>query len=156
MIAKRAVAAVCLSALGGLAHGQSGGGSRSAEYVFMTMAYVQECVQADELLRKTCARIGAHLSDRNKDKCALPSVPFATRTERSYRAFKETYRADIESNEAKLAGFLAETAATFDRQFAQVRAGKISMIDLESLSREVNDRCATVEREWLAPRPRPR
>ena len=37
-----------------------------------------------------------------------------------------------------------------------VRAGKVSMLDLEALSRELKDRCVTVEGEWLAPNRKPR
>jgi hypothetical protein len=107
-------------------------------------------------LRKTCARIGAQLSQRNRGYCALPSEPFEARTARAYRAFRDAHRAEIENNEAKLEKLLGKTSANFERQFAQVRAGKVSMPDLESLSGEVRDRCATVEREWLVPNPRPR
>jgi hypothetical protein len=138
-------------AYAGVAHGQSGAGDRSGDFVALTMAYVQQCVQADELLRTTCARIGPHLSDRNKDKCALPPVTFEARTARSYRAFKENYRTQIAENEVKIAKLLKKTGDAFNQQFAQVRAGKVSMPDLESLSGELRDRCVTVEREWLAP-----
>ena len=100
--------------------------------------------------------IGSHLSDKNREHCALPSESFEARTARSYVAFKETYRAEIKENEVKLAKVLNKTSEGFERQFAQVRAGKVSMFDLESLSRELKDRCVTVEREWLAPNRKPR
>ena len=156
MIGKCAYGMVCLLACGDLAHGQSGRGNGSVDVVMMTMAYVQECIQVDELLRKTCARIGPHLADKNREHCALPSESFEARTARSYAAFKESYRAEIKENEAKLAKLLKKTGEAFEQQFAQVRAGKVSMLDLEALSRGLKDRCVTVEREWLAQNRKPR
>jgi hypothetical protein len=138
------------------AHGQAGGGSRATELVVMTTAYVDECRRADDLLRQTCARIGAQLSDRNKGNCALPAESFAARTARSYAAFRATYRAEIQDNEARIAGLLKTINEDFDRQFAQLRAGKVSMLDLETLNRLLRDRCSTIENEWLAPGRNPR
>ena len=138
------------------AHGQAGGGSRATELVVMMTAYVEECRRADDLLRQTCARVGAQLSDRNKGSCALPAESFASRTARSYAAFKETYRAEIKDNEARVAGALKSVGEDFDQQFAQLRAGKVSMLDLQTLNRLLGDRCAMVENEWLAPGRKPR
>jgi hypothetical protein len=151
MIRIFALGSLCLLAYGDLACAQPGGGSGSADYVMLTIAYVEECKQADALLRATCARIGAHLPDKHKGKCALPSEPFETRIASSYRTFRESHRAEIEENDARLAKLLKATHDAFEHQFAQVRAGKVSMFDLESLNRELTDRCVTVEREWLAP-----
>ena len=149
MIGKCAYGVACLLACCGLAQGQSTRRDGSVDFVMMTMAYVQQCIKADDLLRKTCARIGSSLSDKNKANCVVASVPFETRTARSYVAFKETFRTQISENDALIAKALKKTGDAFDRQFAEVRAGRISMFDLESLSRELNDRCVTVEREWL-------
>jgi hypothetical protein len=156
VIARCLYCVACLLAGAGVAQAQSGGGNRAGDFVVLTMAYVQECIQADDLLRKTCARIGAQLSQRNRGYCALPPEPFEARTARAYRAFRDAHRAEIEINEAKFQKLLGKTSANFERQFGQVRAGKVSMPDLESLSGEVKDRCVTVEREWLVPNPRPR
>ena len=142
---------ICLLLACGLAHGQAAKGSGASTLVTMTAAYVQNCIQIDELLRKTCARIGPNLSDRNRKFCELPAVPFEARTARSYAAFKETHRAEFKENEAAVARSLTIARSSFERQFAEVRAGRVSMPDLESLSRELGDRCTTVETEWLAP-----
>ena len=139
-----------------LAHGQAGGGSRATELVVMMTAYVEECRRADDLLRQTCARVGAQLSDRNKGNCALPAESFASRTARPYAAFRETYRAEIKDNEARIAGLLKSIGEGFDQQFAQLRAGKVSMLDLQTLNRLLGDRCAMIENEWLAPGRKPR
>jgi hypothetical protein len=117
---------------------------------------VQHCIQVDDLLRRTCARIGRHLSAKNAQKCDLPAVTFEARTAGPYRAFKASFRAEIKANEAKIEAVLRKTRAAFERQFAQVRAGRVSMLDLESLAGELGDRCTVIEREWLAPGPKPK
>lgn len=154
-IGAAAAVVVGLLASATLAQAQTGG-NRATEIVAMTMAYVQECRQADDLLRKTCARVGAQLSERNKGNCALPVESFEARTARAYDAFKQSYRSEIKDNEARIAKLLKTTGENFDQQFAQLRAGKVSMLDLETLNRVVRDRCAMIENEWLAPGRKPR
>ncbi len=136
---------------GGIAHGQAARENGTVSYITLTAAYVRTCGEADTLLRNTCARIGDKLNDRNKQYCQLPAVSFEVRTARPYAEFKETYRVEFKEHDAEIAKLLAKTGKSFDAQFANVRAGKVSMDDLESLNRILGDRCVTVEKEWLVP-----
>lgn len=145
----------CLLAVGGLAQGQTRPDKGKAEFVLLTMASVEECIAADSLLRKSCALVGVHLPEKSKKYCELPPTPFEARTARAYAAFKETYRAEVEENDADFAKVMRRAKRSFDRQFAEMQAGKVSTMDLELLSGLLDDRCRTIEREWLAPRRRP-
>ncbi|MEO5766185.1 MAG: hypothetical protein ABIR52_12830 [Casimicrobiaceae bacterium] len=86
----------------------------------------------------------------------MPRETFRARTARSYLAFRQAHRDDIATNEPKIAAASAVARESFDHQFAQVRAGKVSMLDLESLHKEATQRCKVVETEWLAPRAAPK
>lgn len=146
-------ALACALAAGGLAHAQTSSGTGAASYLLLTMGAVQECIAADDLLRKSCARVRGQLPDKTRTYCELPATPFEARTARAYAAFKETFRAEIKENEADFAEVLRRARESFDKQYARTRAGTISMMDLESLSRVLADRCRRVEHGWLAPKP---
>jgi hypothetical protein len=112
-------------------------------------AYMDQCIQGDDLLRSTCSRIAAHLSERNRKYCELPADSFQQRTDRDYRDFQASFHADIESKKDTVEAAMRKTRDAFDTQFAQLRAGKVSMLDLESLHRFLGDNCLTIEKEWL-------
>jgi len=150
VIGKCARGIACLLLCCGLAHAQSGKGDASLEFVVMTMAHVEGCIRADDLLRRTCTRI-VRLPAKDNANCALPVQPFEVRNARSVLAFKEAFRTQIAENDALLADVIKRGNESFDREFAQLREGRISMFDLEKLSRELNGRCANVERRWLDP-----
>jgi hypothetical protein len=156
MIEKCVWGLVCLIALGGIAQAQTRTDKGKAEFVLLLMGSVEECIAADELLRKSCALVGAHLPDRSKKYCDLPATPFETRTARAYAAFKETYRVEVKENEVDFEKVMRRVNKSFERRFAEMRAGNVSMLDLESLSALLEDRCRTVEREGLAPNRKPR
>jgi hypothetical protein len=156
MIEKCVWALACLLAVGGIAQAQTRTDKGKAEFVLLAMASAEECIAADALLRKSCALVGRHLSDSNRKYCELPATSFEARTARDYAAFKETYRVEIKESEADFAKLMRRLNRNFERRFAEMRAGKISMLDLESLSGLLNDRCQTIEREWLAPNRKPR
>ena len=144
-------ALACALAAGGTAQAQPRSAGGAAEFVLMTLASVEGCIETDELLRKSCARVGGQLPDKTKTYCELPATPFKARTAHAYAAFKEFFRAEIEENEADFAHVMRQAHASFDKHYAQMRAGRISMMDLESLSRELAHRCRRVEHDWLAP-----
>ena len=131
------------------AHAQRAADDAAASRVTMTVAYVESCLWMDELHRSTCARIGANLSEKNRKLCATSDRSFAQRISVSYPAFKQRHHPTIAANEASIASAVAKTRASLERQFAQMRAGKVSMPDLDSLARELGDRCTVVEAEWL-------
>ena len=58
-------ALACALAAGGLAHAQTGSGKGAASYLLLTMGAVQECIAADDLLRKSCARVRGQLPDKS-------------------------------------------------------------------------------------------
>ena len=146
-------ALACALAAGGLAHAQTGSGKGAASYLLLTMGAVQECIAADDLLRKSCARVRGQLPDKTRTYCELPATTFEARTARAYTAFKETFRSEIEANQADFAEVLRLAQESFDKQYARTRAGTISMMDLESLSRLLADRCPRVEHDLRAPKP---
>jgi len=153
MLIRGVCALACALAAGGLAHAQTTGGKGAAYYLLLTMGAVQECIAADDLLRKSCARVRGQLPDKTRTYCELPATPFEARTARAYAAFKETFRAEIKENEADFAEVLRRAQESFDKQYARTRAGTISMMDLDSLSRVLADRCRRVEHDGLAPKP---
>ena len=154
MSASWAFGIACFLCAGNLAYGQAGKENISESRVIYTAALMQNCTQVDELLRKTCARFGSQLSDTYRKYCDLPAESFEVRTARPYRALKEAFRTEFKAHEPKAAAALQTARESFEQQFAQVRAGKVSMIDFESLGREMRDRCSVVEREWLSLTPR--
>lgn len=156
MIGKCLWGVVCLIAAGALAQAQTRSQKGAPEFVLMTMMNVEECIAADDLLRKSCARVGGKLPDRSKTYCDLPAAPFEARTARSYATFKETFRTEVKEIEANFAAAMRRARASFERQFEQTRAGRISMMDLELLSDLLERRCRLVESRWLAPERWPR
>jgi hypothetical protein len=81
--------------------------------------------------------------------CELPEETFEARTAESYRAFRESWREQIEANETALSKLAADGQADFDRQFEKAIAGTVSGFDLESLNRLLKRECTTIETEWL-------
>jgi hypothetical protein len=120
-----------------------------AEGLIMVEAHMRECLEADNLLRNTCPRIVEHLSDANKKHCSLPVTTFEERTAYAYRAFHDAHADEIAANADRIAKVTRIAQESFDHQFAEVRAGRVSMFDLETLQRILNDTCATTE-QWLA------
>jgi hypothetical protein len=156
MIKRSAWGLVCVLGLNGLTRAQTGGDPVLTSHVLMVMASVEECITVDELLRKSCARVGWKLPDKNQTYCELPATPFQARTARAYAAFKETYRAEVAASAADLADVMRQANKGFDKQFAEMRAGTISMTGLESLSRQMNGQCRVIERDGLVPYRKPR
>lgn len=149
------VAVTCLLVCGGMAAAQTRSGKGPSELVLLTMASVEECVMADELLRQSCSRVGAHLSGENKKYCEAVATPFEARTARPYAAFKQANRDEINAYEADIAKVIGKVKRSFERQYADMRAGKVSMLDLERLSGLMADRCQTIE-QLLVAKPKPR
>jgi hypothetical protein len=127
-------------------------GKGDADGLVMAIGQIEECKQVDVVLRDACDAVGKFLSDKNKKFCDLPPESFATRTANSYAAFRQSFRAAIDENESKIAKVTEMVKRSVDEQFAQVRAGNVSMLDLEGLSREMSGRCTVMEQEWLVPR----
>lgn len=138
------------------AHAQVSDAVRLENYLVLTTTYVESCLWIDDLLRRTCARIGSHLSEANRKKCDLPDRSFRERIARSYPAFKDRYRDQLKAIQPRIDRTLRSTQQDLDQQFAEVRAGRVSMVDLDALGRELGDRCVTMEKEWLAPTQVPR
>jgi hypothetical protein len=88
------------------------------------------------------------LSEPNRGNCERLAEPFEARTARARRAVREAHRAEISENEAKLEKLLGNTSANVERQFAQVRAGKVSMLDLEPLGNRRNSPGVGSGRDW--------
>ena len=147
---------VFLLGIGPLAHAQVSDDTRLENYLILATTYTESCLWIDDLLRKTCARIGSHLSDANRKKCELPDRSFRERIARSYPAFKDRHREKLKAIQPKIDKVLRSTQQDLDQQFAAVRAGKVSMVDLDALGRELGDRCVTMEKVWRAPAPAPR
>ena len=141
-----------LLAIDPLARAQVSDTTRLENYVVLTTTYTESCLWMDDLLRKTCARIGSHLSEANRKKCDLPDRSFRERIAPSYAAFKSRYRDQIKAIQPKIDKVLQSTQRDLEQQFAQVIAGRVSMPDLDALGRELGDRCVTIENEWLAPK----
>jgi hypothetical protein len=142
--------AICLASSADLACEQLTDEQRAGNAVLLVSAYMEQCAQGDDLLRSTCSRIQRHLSPGNRRYCELPALSFTTRTERQYRDFQESFRAEIANDKDKIQRLTQKTREAFDDQFAQLRAGKVSMPDLESLHKFLGDNCLTLERDWLS------
>jgi hypothetical protein len=63
-----------------------------------------------------------------------------------YRSFGECPRSRPRS---RISATQDKAERAFNQQFADVRAGKLSGLDLDTLSRELGETCAVVENEWL-------
>ena len=148
MIMRLSCFVFCLAGSGNLACEQLTESQRD-HFVLMVSAYMDQCIQGDDLLRSTCSRIRPHLSDKNKKYCEVSAQSFQQRTDKDYRKFQESFHLEIENNEKKIDLLMNKTREAFDKQFAQLWAGKVSMLDLESLHRFLGDDCLTIEREWL-------
>lgn len=114
-------------------------------------AVVQNCTLVDDLLRGTCARIGHHLSEQNRKYCALPVASFGQRITEPYRAFRESRREAHAAHQAAIDEAAGIARRAFSRQFAEVIAGRVSMLDLESLHREATGPCTDIERMLRSP-----
>jgi hypothetical protein len=140
-----------LLAASGMAHGQAVRGNDTVIWVAVTVSRVEYCIQADELLRKTCARAGVMLlPEKNRKPCLLPSIPFKARTARDYAEYKEFHRATLTENTAEVAKMGDDLRATFERHYGHMRSGPFSMLELEALSREAGS-CETAAQRWLSP-----
>lgn len=144
-----AVALICALAAGTAAHARPDPDDAAAERVALTVAYVESCTWIDDLHRSTCAKIGARLSERNRMLCMPAERRFGDRVAPAYAAYGERYRAVIAANEAKISSTVAKSRSSLERQFAELRGGRVSMLDLESLNRELAGPCRAVETEWL-------
>lgn len=131
--------------------GSSGGdhGKNDETRALYTMGYMEECIRVDDLLRKSCDRWRDQLSEKNRQFCDLPDDTFEARTADNYRAFKQTFDAQINESEPKISDMLAQGRADFEQRFARALAGSISGLELESLNRQLGRECATIETEWL-------
>ena len=147
-----ATALACALVVVGAAHAQRPPDDAAAERVALTIAWVDACAWMDGLHRSTCAKISAQLSDRNRKLCAPADGPFGERVAADYAAFRARNRAVIAANEPKIESVAGAARSSLERQFSKLRAGQVSMLDLESLSRELAGRCRVVATEWLAPR----
>ena len=145
-----AAALACALAASTLAHAQRNA-DPAADRVALTIAYVEGCSWMDDLHRTTCAKIGPRLSEKNRPLCAMAERPLGERVAASYAAFRERNRTVIAASGPTIASTVEKTRASLERQFARMRAGQVSMLDLESLSRELGGRCNVVETDWLRP-----
>lgn len=139
--------------LPGLASGREALADRSSAGLQRVTAQMETCRMADLLLRSTCFRIGAKLSERNRPLCQLPAVTFQQRTAAAWTAYQDRHRDELARAKAPVAKALALARRSFQRQFAEVLQGRVSMSELEQLQRELGERCTLVEQHWLAPRP---
>jgi hypothetical protein len=117
--------------------------------VVYTMGYVEECIRADQLLRKSCERWLPQLSAKLKPYCDLPAETFEARTANAYRSFKDIFRDQTRASEPKLSTILEQARADFDKRFAIALSGSVSGFDFETLSRMLGRECSVVETEWL-------
>lgn len=117
--------------------------------VVMVAVYVDACIRTDQTLRDICERHSAHLPESFKARCSLPAQSFEQRTTAPYAQFQQSYRAELEQQATAISASQDKAERAFNQQFADVRAGKLSGMDLDTLSRELNETCAVVENEWL-------
>ena len=122
---------------------------RVAGTAMMVAVYVDACIRTDQTLRDICERHRPHLPESFKGRCTLPAQSFEQRTAAPYTQFREAYRAELEQRATAISATRDKTERAFNQQFADVRAGKLSGMDLDSLSRELSETCAVVENEWL-------
>jgi hypothetical protein len=131
--------------------GHAGTGKNLTKSVAIVTATVQNCIQTDDLLRRTCARIGHNLSEKNRAYCAVPADPFERRTQEPYRRFRESHREIFMANPTEIDKVVEAAQRAFERQFAEVIAGRVSMFDLESLHRQTTGPCVAMERSLNQP-----
>jgi hypothetical protein len=83
----------------------------------------------------------------NGQLCELPSDSLESRTARNLAEFKSTWQAELAASAAELEKSRAESRATFDADYGKLRAGGgFSMMDLQSLRRQVDECARTVPR----------
>lgn len=128
---------------------QSHGAEGVAGTVVMVAVYVDGCIRTDQALRDICERHSSHLPESFKARCTLPAQSFEQRTAAPYTQFQQTYHAELEQQATAISATQDKAERAFNQQFADVRAGKLSGLDLDSLNRELNETCAVVENEWL-------
>jgi hypothetical protein len=143
-------AIVCAVILPGSAYAQGSSRSDAGVIISSTLVQVDQCTRADELLRSTCARIGKHIPNENKKHCELPSATFNDRTSEALREFRRTHAAVLRENERDIASLMERARGDFDRRYADVRAGKVSMLNLEALWRMVSNNCAVSNSDWFS------
>jgi len=123
---------------------------KEATVVLYTMAYVEECTLTDDLVRNICSRMGKVIPANDKAYCdLLPAQTFQQRTSAAYDEFKQAHAAQIAANATSNASTLDDAREGFERQFGHLRADPVSMLEFESLARNLPGHCAVVEREWL-------
>ncbi|HEV2607191.1 MAG TPA: hypothetical protein VGT79_04330 [Xanthomonadaceae bacterium] len=123
---------------------------KEATVVLYTMVYAEECIRTDELVRNICSRMGKVIPDNDKAYCdQLPAQTFQQRTSAAYEAFKQAHAAQIATNAASNASTLDGARQDFERQFGQMRSDPVSMMEFESLARELPGHCSVIEKEWL-------
>jgi hypothetical protein len=132
----------------GLASAQDKRDAEAGIVVAHISAYIEQCKQVDELLRSTCARSGPNPPDSVRKICQLPAQTFAARTERRYLEFKQSWREEIQKNEASTAQSAQLARDGFERHFGHMRRGSFSAFDVELLDRELRD-CVKAETRWL-------
>lgn len=140
---------VAALAIGAAAGGAGAEPKLGAEGLILVEAHMRECLEADRLLRNTCARIAGHLPDANRKNCSLPVETFEERTASAYRTFEDAHADEIAAVADAIARVTRDAKQGFDHQFSEVRAGRVSMFDLETLRRVLDDTCVTTE-QWLA------
>ena len=131
------------------AEAQSHEAERSAGTVVMVAVYVDACIRTDQALRDICERHRPHLPESFTARCTLPAQSFEQRTAAPYAQFREAYRAELELQATAISATQDRAERAFNQQFAGVRAGKLSGLDLDTLSREISETCVVVENEWL-------
>ena len=114
------------------------------------MAYVEECIRTEDLVRNICSRMGKAIPENDKAYCdMLPAQTFQQRTSAGYDAFKQAHAAQIAANASNNASTLDGARQDFERQFGHMRADPVSMPEFESVARDLPGHCSVVEKEWL-------
>jgi len=130
--------------------GEAQADAKEADLVLYTTAYVEECIRTDDLVRNICARMGKVIPDTDKAYCdMLPAQTFQQRTSAAYDAFKQAHSAQIKANASNNAPTLDGASQEFERQFGHMRADPVSMLEFESLARNLPGQCSVIEKEWL-------
>lgn len=139
---------VFMLAMCGCAHAQQPGRAGDGQIAAAMVALAESCYQADALLRRTCARAGAlPRPEVNGQLCELPPDTLESRTARNLAEFKSTWQAELGANAAELEKSRSELRETFEAHYGKLRAGGgFSMMDLQSLRRQVDECVRTVPR----------
>lgn len=155
MVARRIgiMAALFGASASALAQGKD---DAAAIRVLFAVTTVEYCTIADDLLRATCARVRAGMPEPLQKFCEFPAESFKARTAAPYAAFRQAFRDDIARNQASITETAARANTSFERQYAGLRTGRVSMLDLEALHGEVTRQCGATAQKWLAVDRKPR